>query len=71
MKNIDIFNLANAGILAISANDLDAAHAYKVMKFKMAVRKAFESIVSSENAERSRSNSSSGMRLGSLARARP
>lgn len=48
MKNIDIFNLANAGVLAISANDLDAAHAYKVMKFKRAVRKAFESLVSSE-----------------------
>ena len=48
MKNIDIINLANGGILAITANDLDAAHAYKVIKFKKAVKKAFESIVESE-----------------------
>lgn len=48
MKNIDIFNLANAGVLAISANDLDSAHAYKVMKFKRAIRKAFESLAEAE-----------------------
>lgn len=48
MKNIDILNLANAGVLAISANDLDAAHAYKVMKFKRAIRKAFESLSDAE-----------------------
>ena len=48
MKNIDIFNLANAGVLAISANDLDSAHAYKVMKFKRAIRKAFESLSDAE-----------------------
>lgn len=48
MKTIDILNLANAGILSISANDLDAAHAYKVLKFKKAVKKAFESIMESE-----------------------
>lgn len=40
MKNIDILNLANAGVFSISANTLDAAHAYKVIKFKSAVRKA-------------------------------
>lgn len=48
MKNIDIINLANTGVLAITANDLDAAQAYKVLKFKKAVRKAFEVIVESE-----------------------
>lgn len=48
MKTIDILNLANAGILSITANDLDAAHAYKVLKFKKAVKKAFEGIMESE-----------------------
>lgn len=48
MKTIDILNLANAGILSITANDLDAAHAYKVLKFKKAIKKAFESIMESE-----------------------
>jgi len=48
MKHIDILNLANAGVLAITANNLDAAHAYKVLKFKKAVKKAFESIMESE-----------------------
>lgn len=48
MKNIEILNLANAGVLAITANDLDAAHAYKVLKFKKAVKKAFESILEAE-----------------------
>lgn len=48
MKTIDIITLANAGILAITANDLDAAHAYKVLKFKKAIKKAFESIMESE-----------------------
>lgn len=48
MKNIDILNLANTGVLAITANDLDAAQAYKVLKFKKAVRKAFEAIIESE-----------------------
>lgn len=40
MKNIDILNIANAGVFSISANTLDAARAYKVIKFKSAVRKA-------------------------------
>ena len=48
MKNIDILNLANAGVLEITTNDLDAAQAYKVLKFKKAVRKAFEGIMESE-----------------------
>ena len=48
MKNIDLLNLANAGILGIIANDLDASQAYKVLKFKRAVRKAFESLSEAE-----------------------
>ena len=48
MKTIDILNLTDAGILSITANDLDAAHAYKVLKFKKAVKKAFESVMESE-----------------------
>ena len=34
MKTIDILNLANAGILSITANDLDAAHAYNAIRAK-------------------------------------
>lgn len=48
MRNNDIFNLATNGVLQISANDLDAAQAYKVLKFKRAVKKAFEDIAESE-----------------------
>lgn len=44
MKTIDILNLANAGVFSVSANSLDAAHAYKVIKFKSAVRKAAAAI---------------------------
>lgn len=39
MKNIDILNLANTGVLAITANDLDAAQSYKVLNFKNSVSK--------------------------------
>lgn len=49
MKNIDIINLVNGGALAITANDLDAAQAYKVLKFKKALRKAHEAILDAEN----------------------
>ena len=48
MKNIDIINLAGSGIFSISANTLDAAHAYKVIKFKSAVRKAAQAIDESQ-----------------------
>lgn len=48
MKNIDILNLQHFGVLAITANDLDAAHAYKVIGFKRAVKKAFDNIVEAE-----------------------
>lgn len=44
MRNIDILNLAKADIFSVSANTLEAAHAYKVVKFKGAIRKALISI---------------------------
>ena len=44
MRNIDILNLAKADIFSVSANTLEAAHAYKVVKFKGAIRKALVSI---------------------------
>lgn len=49
MKNHDIIIITNAGILSITANDLEASAAYKVIKFKKAVKKALESIMASEN----------------------
>lgn len=48
MKKGDIFNLANNGVLNITANELDAAHAYKVVKFKRAVKNAFDAIIDTE-----------------------
>lgn len=48
MKNKDISNLVQTGLLGISANDLDTANAYKVMKFKRSVKKAFESLAEAE-----------------------
>ena len=50
MKNIDILNLANTGVFLISANTLDAAHAYKVIKFKGAVRKIAEAVDEEQKA---------------------
>lgn len=50
MKNIDILNLANTGVFLISANTLDAAHAYKVIKFKGAVRKVAEAVDEEQKA---------------------
>lgn len=44
MRNIDILNLAKADIFSVSANTLEAAHAYKVVKFKGAIRKGLVSI---------------------------
>lgn len=49
MKNHNIISIVNAGILTISANDLDAVLAYRVIKFKKAVKKALDSIMSAEN----------------------
>lgn len=48
MKNIDIIGLVNGGALAITANELGAEHAYKVLKFKKAVKKAFEAYLDAE-----------------------
>ena len=48
MKNQDIITLVNGGILAITAHDIPAAHAYKVVKFKQAVRSAFGAIQEAE-----------------------
>lgn len=48
MKNYDILNLVNAGTLAITANELGAEHAYKIHKFKKALRNAFDAIADSE-----------------------
>ena len=48
MKKGDIFNLANNGVLNITANELDAAHAYKVVKFKRDVKNAFDAIIDTE-----------------------
>lgn len=50
MKKLEILSLRNAGILAISANNLDSAHAYKVLKFKRAVKAALDGIMESERA---------------------
>ena len=50
MKNYDILNLVNGGIFAVTANDLDASQAYKVLKFKKAVKKAFDNIAESEKS---------------------
>lgn len=49
MKNHNIISLTNAGILSISANNLEAVFAYKVIKFKKAVKKALDAIMSAEN----------------------
>ena len=48
MKNIDILNLVNSGILYISANELDSTQAYKVIKFKKEIKNALNAIVESE-----------------------
>ncbi len=49
MKNQDIVALNTAGILSITANDLEASDAFKVIKFKRAVKKALEDIISIES----------------------
>ena len=42
MKNIDVVIMVNAGILNITENNLPAKSAYKVVKFRSALNKAFE-----------------------------
>lgn len=44
MKNIDIINIANAGVLNITAHDLDVAQSYKVFKFKKWVKGILKSV---------------------------
>ena len=48
MKKYEILSLVNAGILSVTANDLDAAHAYKVLKFKRSVKAAFDKLADAE-----------------------
>lgn len=48
MKNGEIFNLVNNGVLNITANELDATHAYKVVKFKRTMKKAYDAIIETE-----------------------
>ena len=42
MKRQDIILLTNLGIQAVTAHTLDAAHAYKVVKFRKAVQAALD-----------------------------
>lgn len=44
MKNLDLIILINAGILNITNNDLPAASAYKVVKLRNVLSKAFEKL---------------------------
>lgn len=50
MKNKDIITLVNRGVLSVTAHDIPAAHAYKVLKFKKAVRAAMLSFQDAERA---------------------
>lgn len=50
MKNFQILAITDAGITAITANDLDASHAYKVVKFKRAISKAVSAIADAERS---------------------
>jgi len=50
MKKLDVLNMKSAGMLAITANDLDTAHAYKVIKFKKALKAEAESVTEADNA---------------------
>ena len=50
MKNKDIITLVNRGVLSITAHDIPAAHAYKVLKFKKAVKAAMLSFQDAERA---------------------
>lgn len=48
LKNNIIVALAQVGALNLNATALDAAHAYKVIKFRRAVAKAFEELQEAE-----------------------
>lgn len=48
MKNFDIIELCNAGILDITSNELEATDAYNVYKFKKELRKIYKEISENE-----------------------
>ena len=50
MNNGNLLYLINGGILNITANDLDASQAYKVLKIKKAIKKAFAELGEAEQA---------------------
>lgn len=50
LKNNIIVALVNNGALNITANGLDAGQAYKVIKFRRAIQKAFEALLEAEKA---------------------
>lgn len=50
LKNNIIIALVSNGALNITANDLDAGQAYKVIKFRRAIQKAFEALQEAEKA---------------------
>lgn len=45
MKNQLIFNLVNAGVLNTTAYELPASQAYKALKFRSIISKAYEGII--------------------------
>ena len=48
MKNYQIINLVNNGLLNTTEHDVPAADAYKAYKFRKAVRKAYDAIAEKE-----------------------
>lgn len=50
MKNIDIIRLQQMGLQQASAHDVSPAHAYKLIKLKREVQKAFDELVEREKA---------------------
>ena len=48
MKNFDVIELCNAGILDITSNDLEAEDAYNVYKFKKQLRKKYIEILEND-----------------------
>lgn len=48
VKNNIIVSLANAGAIALTATSLPVEDAYKVVKFRRAIKKAFEEIADKE-----------------------
>ena len=48
MKNFDVIELCNAGILDITSNDLEAEDAYNVYRFKKEMRKIYKELSENE-----------------------